>query len=286
MRWIALAIALTTAGCWTPIDRVEVDGSPPMEAPLRTTAQHDSVMEGRAWPYVLRLSHPSGGELLYFGSWHTRDPADPQIEAMRDAWRGARPTIALTENTGGWAIGGLDGGIRTLGEFAVPIHEAREHDIPVRSLEPSWEAELADASAAFPVEDLLVFYTLRVFLSERGDRSGEALDDLADHLLGKRGSRPGFQGVIGDLAAFDSVWAANFADAPGDWRSLPPEAVWPNDEGHRLQRISTVVNRSRDRHMVRVILHYLERGERVYAVAGGSHVVIQEPALRAAAAGG
>ena len=287
MRWLVPAAALAASACWTPIDRVELESAAALSAPLRTSAQHDSVMSGGSWPYVVRASHPSGGVLTYFGSAHTRDPANPQIEAMRAAWRETRPTVALTENTGGWVLGGsLDRGIRSLGEFAVPIHLARSQDIPVYSLEPTWEAELADARAAFPVEELLVFYTLRVFLAERGDRAGEDIDDLARHLLGKRGSRPGFEGVIPDLAAFDSVWDAAFGTELGDWRTLPPEAVWPNDGGHRLQRVSDVVNRSRDRHMIRAILHHLERGERVFAVAGGSHVVIQEPALRAAAAGG
>jgi hypothetical protein len=242
-------------------------------------------MEDRSWPYVLELDSPSGGALLYYGSGHTTDPGNPQIADIVRRWNAFGPTVALTENTGGYLIGSRDRGVRKLGEFALPIDLARDAGIPVWSLEPSWEAELADAREESPAEELLVFYTLRVLISERGDRTGADLEGLAAHLLGKRGSRPGFEGVIPDLAAFDAVWEAAFAEELGDWRTVPPEAVWPRDDGHRLQRISTAVNRARDKHMTRVILHHLARGERVFALAGGSHVVIQEPALRAGAAG-
>jgi len=42
-----------------------------------------------------------------------------------------------------------------------------------------------------------------------------------------------------------------------------------------------LANQVRDRHAARVILDLLTKGERVFALAGGSHAVKQEPVLRA-----
>ncbi|HUF10729.1 MAG TPA: TraB/GumN family protein [Rhodothermales bacterium] len=40
------------------------------------------------------------------------------------------------------------------------------------------------------------------------------------------------------------------------------------------------MNRVRDEYMVAAIRSFVARGERVFAVVGASHVVMQEPALR------
>ena len=73
---------------------------------FRTAAEHDALMQGRSWPYVLELASARGA-LLYYGSRHTRDPDDPQIAGMLARWRTFRPTVAVAENCGGTRIGGL-----------------------------------------------------------------------------------------------------------------------------------------------------------------------------------
>ena len=49
-----------------------------------------------------------------------------------------------------------------------------------------------------------------------------------------------------------------------------------------LNHVAERINRFRDEHTVRVVMRHLARGERVLMVAGSGHVVLQEPALRAA----
>jgi len=246
-----------------------------------TPVQHDSVMQDKSWPYIVSMPEV-GGKLLYFGSYHTADPDDPQMAWIEREWTAFNPSVALTENTGGFAPGGNRSAIKRLGEFGLVIRLGQEADIPVYSLEPTWEDEVGMVTSRFSPEEATVFYTLRVYLSERGDERDPArMDKLARHLLGKRGSRPGLDGAVPDLAAFDRIWTEAFGD-PRDWRTLPPEAIWPGDAPTRLQEISRFVNEVRDRHMARVVLDFVKQGERVFAIAGGSHVVKQEPVLRAA----
>ena len=264
--------------------------------PFRSMAEHDAHMKGRDWPYVLELDAHSEGRnpetaaasvsatgpaLLYYGSWHTRDPKDPQITEMRALWTEFRPTVAVTENRLGPYFGALGYGVGLQGEFAVAGELGRRAGLPVYTLEPSWSVEVETLKREFSVEDLIVFYTLRVYLSERDGTVPEKRDALAEHLLGKRAARDGLGPAhVPDIARFDEVWRERFPGL-GEWRTLPSEALHPSDAPTRLQWIATRVNEVRDEHAAAVILDLLARGERVFAIAGGSHVVKQEPVLRA-----
>lgn len=271
---------------WGELPYYEPIEPPRFAATFRTMAEHRVHMEGRSWPYVLALG-PSGSSavagpaLLYYGSWHTRDPDDPQIAEMRELWEEFEPTVAVTENRLGFYLGALGDGVGMHGEFAIAGELGRRAGIPVYTLEPSWAVEVETLKREFTVEDLIVFYTLRVYLSERDGTAAEKRDALAEHLLGKRAGRAGLgREYVPDLARLDEVWLDRFTGL-GDWRTLPPEAVHPSDEPTRLQHIANRVNEVRDEHAAAVILDLLAKGERVFGIAGGSHVVKQEPVLRA-----
>ena len=89
----------------------------------------------------------------------------------------------------------------------------------------------------------------------------------------------GVKGSLASAADIDKAWAG--LHIPGDWRQ--PKITWiePNENGP-LNRISEASSELRDRHVVSVLLAALGKGEKVFAVVGASHVVMQEPALRAA----
>jgi hypothetical protein len=261
---------------YVPAERIE------FSVPFRTMAEHNEVMEGRRWPYIVQLEAPGkSSALLYFGSYHVQNPDDAQIPQIEALWQEFAPTVAVTENRLGLFLGTRRMGVSQFGEFAVVGDLARDAGLPVYSLEPSWSVEVEEVKGTFSAAEATLFYTLRVFLSEREEgRSREEIDALALHLLRKRGSRPGLEGSLPDLEALDHLWQGRYAEL-GPWRDLPPEAVHPHPEPTRLQAIANLVNEVRDRHAARVILDLLSKGERVFAIAGGSHVVKQEPVLRA-----
>jgi len=242
-------------------------------------AEHDTLMTDREWPYVVELAE-TGSALLYYGSWHTDDPDDPQIADIEARWDAFQPTVTVTENRGGLTVGGIRRSVSRHGEFGAVVALARRDEVPVYSLEPSWEDEVREVTAEVPVAEATLFYTLRVFYSERGaDRSAEDIDKLAAHLLRKRGARPGLDSSLPDLPAMDALWEEHYAHL-GAWRDLPHEAVSPAPNPTRLQATAVLANEVRDRHAARVILDLLQQGHRVFAIAGGSHVVKQEPVLR------
>lgn len=255
MPRILLPVLLLLASCTnSKIPHFSPSATLPDEA-FRTSEQHDSVMSGKEWPYIWEADE----NLLYFGSWHTNDPGDPQIGEISRLFEAFKPSAAVTENAGGRHLPGAERAVRALGEFGQVIHLAREAGIPVYSLEPTWEDEIGQILERYSREEATVFYTLRVYLQERGDERDPAkMDKLALHLLGKRGTRPGLDGAITTLEQFDAAWRASFGEER-DWRTLPREAIWRRADGTLLQRLAEDVNLARDRHAVRVIMDLVDR---------------------------
>lgn len=76
------------------------------------------------------------------------------------------------------------------------------------------------------------------------------------------------------VADIDTAWKRYFPDGP-DWREVSDEYGLPGF----LKDISS--NAARDEHFARVLIDLVQKGERVFAVAGFSHAVKLDPVLRA-----
>lgn len=246
-------------------------------APIMTYADYAELEH--AQPYVLELN-AGGGSLLYFGSRHTTDPENPQVDSIVTLWQGFGPTVVLAE-TRKARRGSMDAGIRVFGESAVPVSLARESGIPIYTLEPPLETEIAPLLEQWSRERLLLFYIMRSYTARPVSRRS---DGQARELVRERGKWPGLEGAIPSLAVLDSIWRVEFPEGPA-WRDLPWQATWPTGSESWLNQVSASVNRVRDQYMVALIAELLRRGERVFAVVGASHVVMQEPALRQLTAG-
>ena len=280
---VALGVAYLTHG-WKRLDTLPTpDRSEPLSA-FRPYAEHAAALGDGGFPYVLRLDPvPGGGAVLFFGARHTKDPDDPQIARIEELWDDFHPTVALCESRLGLYIGGLRGGVAMFGEVGAPYALARRDEVPVHSLEPDWETEIAVVRERFSLQEVAAFYFLRRFQSERGDRRGAEADGVGQSVFADRMAQPGLEGAFASIEEFDRWWADTLADELGDWRSLPERAMWPTDEGEALlNRLALASNRARDEHLTRLLVDLARRGERVFVVCGGSHALTIEPPLRAA----
>jgi hypothetical protein len=278
---ISLGIAWLTHG-WSRLDPLPAPTPEVVLAPFRPYVEHASVLAGSDFPYVIHIENVPGA-ILFFGSRHTRDPGHPQIAHIRKSWEEFEPTIALCESRLGLYVGGLSAGVRMFGEVGAPYALARRDDIPVFTLEPSWDDEVDAMLRHFDREEVAAFYFLRAFMSERGGYSGPAVESLARELLAKRVSLPGLEDAFESLAQFDDWWMSGTGRTLGDWRTMPEEAMWPTETGETvLNDLALTSNRARDEHVTRLLIDLARSGERVFVVCGGSHALTIEPALRAA----
>ncbi|MEM7116423.1 MAG: hypothetical protein AAF614_28570 [Chloroflexota bacterium] len=243
--------------------------------PLLTGAEYETVMGTHPRPYLVELTTDDGGSLLLFGAEHTKDPNNPQIQEIRRRWEGLEPTVALVESDLGILFPGLMEPVETFGEPGVVHALARQAGIPTYTWEPPLEAKIAALLAQpFSQEQIALSVILSPYFSNR--RFGRPADPegVVAEIVRKRRDWPGIEGVLGDVTAVNQAWQNHFPNGP-DWRDVSDEYGLPGFLGQ------IDGNLARDEHFVRVIIDLVEKGERVFAVAGSSHAVKLEAALQA-----
>lgn len=232
-------------------------------------------------PYVYRLQTDSGA-LLYFGSRHSFDPADPQMDELAAAWNAFEPDIAYTE---GVSVAGdslsRDEFVRRYGEVGLTWWLAAGDGVAVHSLDPSREAEVGFLRAeGWSDEQLMLFYTLRHVAQPQNQLTREELADVLPRYLQSLASRFGLRGPK-TLAEFEEA-AGRLLPGVRDWTQIPISHFYPGpqQESFFTNEISTASNQFRDRHHVEILTKAVRSGRRVFAIAGSAHAVMQEPALR------
>jgi hypothetical protein len=245
--------------------------------PVSVMPYHELAATGNP-RLTVRLERGTG-KLLYIGTHHTTDPDDPQIEEIIRLWEEFEPTLALVEGRLGFYVGGLSGGVAMFGEAGAVFALARADDVPVYTLEPTLKSELRAVLTEWRPDRVAMFYVLRGALS-RGNPAARQRE--AAQLVRKRTGWPGLGGSLRNLAELDSLYRAELTHLP-DWRTADGAIVWPGRSTSYLNEISTTVNRFRDEYMLNLLREQLDEGERIFAVVGTSHVIMQEPVLRALA---
>ncbi len=272
-----LSVAVLTGTRRVPV--IEDVPEPLLPVPIMTMEQYDSI-EDHARPYVFELSPDGGsGALLFYGSTHTRDTEDPQLADIRDRWDAFHPTLALVESMLGLYPGFLNP-VHVFGEMGYVGALARSDGVTLMSWEPSREEEVRGMLRDFPPVQVAMFYVLRPYFGAL--RFGRPADPegFVEEYRRKRTRYPGLEGTIPDMAALDSLWKQEFPSGP-DWRDVSDEYGLPGF----LPPLFSRSNAIRDEHLAAVVLDRMARGERVFVIAGSSHAVKLEGALRAAMGG-
>lgn len=237
-------------------------------------------------PYVLRLCDPTGtGHQLYFGSRHSNDPADPQMQRVADALRSIKTDVVLTEG-GELEIEGLtrEDAIRRFGEFGLTRWLALADGTRVETLDPPRVAEIAHPrdEAGFTVPQLKLFYTLHhVAQSRRSGAPPVDFDAAVPRYLQHLSNERGLPGAPETLVEFEDAVRRLLPDVT-DWRQIPEQFFYPGPQEptHFTNEVQTASNDFRDRYHVRRLVQLVDTGKKIFAIVGSTHVVMREPALR------
>jgi hypothetical protein len=225
-------------------------------------------------PEVLRLRSGTG-TLLYYGARHSRDPLDPQVRKIEDLWSECRPTIALAEGGLSPLAANAAQAVARYGEAGLVRFLASRDRIPVASLDPSDEEQVAALLLLFPPDRVKLFYLLRRVVDLRRQTArGANPDALAEAELRRLSRLPGLHGGPQSLR--------DVAAAVPDWRDVPDSWFDPLRTEAFTSQINRELSQVRNRHMVKLLTEQMAAGHRVFAVVGRTHLVMQEPALRSA----
>jgi hypothetical protein len=282
----SLGVVVWQFGWWAPPAYAPSDATVLVGEPLGGTG-HDErvVMLGKGVPYVLHVEPGAGagpdggapvesGALVYFGSVHSKDPDHPMHAELRRVWEEFEPTVALVEGRMGFFVGLKDQGIGVFGEGAAVYAMAEDAGIPIYTLEPPVEVEIAALREIGSAERVAMFRVLSGYISAR--RGGPVSEFKVSRLLAKRAAP--LTDALPDAAALDAMFAAEFPEM-GPWREIPEESLWPGRTDTWMNLMATRGNAVRDPHFVKTMVELVHRGERVLAIAGRSHVVVWEPVV-------
>lgn len=234
------------------------------------------------------LVSSSKGRLYYFPAGHSTDPADPQFREIELAWKKVKPTIAFYEGPNRAIAATRDETIKQTGESGFVRFLATRDGVQIARLEPSPEDEANFIMQKFSAEQVKLFYVLREAsrLRERRKLPEAELRVAVAQLLERAAQIKGIGSVITNLNELDAAYRRHWK-SPQHWWEAPTAWFDPLNSSAKTggiftNEINQMSSEYRNRHMYEVLAKATLEGKRVFAVVGGNHVPMQEPALRCA----
>jgi hypothetical protein len=246
-----------------------------ISAHILSLAEYSELIDSHERPYVFKVENDSGA-VLFYGAEHTRDPQDPQLADIRDQWDEFDPSIALVEGRLGFLAEGFMDPVQELGEGGLVNKLARDNDVPSYSWELPREDEVALMLKNYPKERVALFYILRPYVSSVRFGKPHDPDAFVEEYIRERTKIPGLEGTFASVEDIDRVWQRDFPGLP-DWRDTSDQFGWPGYLGEVADGTNTI----RDEHLAKLIIFLVEKGERVFVVAGSAHAVSLDSALHA-----
>ena len=229
--------------------------------------------------YVLRLEAPPG-ELLMFGAQHTNAPSHPELGEIERLWREFRPQVAFSEGGIRPPARSFDDAVTRFGEPGLLRLLADRDHVELRSLEPQEDEEAAALAPQFQPGQVKLFYVLRN-LSSGSAAGGRSLEERRRAALESARQRQRLTGPPSTLKELDAV-AARLLPELKDWHSISRSWLDPTRADTFLNEIARRSSDYRNCYMLPLVVHAVREGKRVFVVVGGTHVVVQEAALRSA----
>lgn len=226
------------------------------------TGQHDR-------PYIIRTN-----DLVVFGAQHTRNPNDPELFAMEEAWTELKPTVAMVEGRLGFLLPYFMDPVKTLGEGGLVKALAHRDGVKIYDWDLSKET-LANALVPyFSREQVALQQILNPYFSNiRFGKPSNPEQYISEYL--KRADYVGLKDSIRTVMDIDRIWKKYFPQGP-DWRNTSDETTLPG----YLADMMSVSNDLRNRQLVAAVKELVAKGERVFVVCGSSHAYCVATAFR------
>ena len=225
---------------------------------------------------------PRGHSLL--GAEHIAGkPSHPQVQEIIRLWQSFRPTLALNEGGDPPVAVSLEEGVAKYGEPGLVRVLAARDGIQCRSFEPEQADEISFLLQHYTAEEIKLFYVLRDVAENLRSVPADVMNRQVEGSLSyMRRSVPGLGGPPTSIEEIEQAFRRLSLPGIAGWRlitvdDMDPAATNPN----RFQSLNADLARFRDAHILEVLEAEVRRGERVFAVVGASHVVMQERVLRA-----
>jgi hypothetical protein len=249
------------------------------EPEIMSYKEYGTIKHNR--PYVLKFKREKG-ELLYFGIGHAYRYDDPQIAELERQFTKFRPTLILNESGTPPAAESAKEAVEKYGEPGLMSFLAKKYNIPIKSLDAPRMDEIKYilSTKRWTLEQVMLFYGLRRIPENNRKINPASPDALIEEMLKASSKMPGSENLPKTLAEFEASVKKHLPTV-ADWRKIDQRVFDPNpDLGLFTNDLADASVNFRGKFMVQLLAAEVERGERVFAVIGASHVVKQERALK------
>ena len=230
------------------------------------------------WPYVVRINSPRT-KLVYYGASHTYSPDDPQLIEIEKLWVEFHPELAFNEGGNPPIEKSRDDAVKKYGEPGLIRFLAHRDHVPVTSIDQSRAEEVAFLLKRFSPERVKLFFILRVVAQQIQNHPNDSLEDELKRVFAIFNDTPGLNVTPASIVELETSYTRTFPNG-GDYKKASLSWFDPVKSENFLNEISRQLNIYRDQYMVALIARHVMEGQRVFAVVGGTHVVMQESALR------
>jgi len=235
------------------------------------------------FPYVIEIAAPRG-RLLYYGANHVYAADNPQIADIQTRWAQLRPTYALNEGGAPPVFESLEETVGRNGESALVRWLAKRDGVPVETLDPTRAHSVAAMRSRFTPEQFKLSSVLGQVAEQRRRSDSFRVQDVETEVVRVMNVLSRTPGLEGPPRTLEEVQESatrllptlvNWREVPSSWfdPAVFPAITWTNE-------LSRLNNEYRDEFMIQKIIEKLAEGHRVFAVVGGTHVVMQEHSLR------
>lgn len=235
----------------------------------------------------------NGKHLLYFGSAHTNDPANPVFEEIATAYTTTNPQMVYVEGMEGiheqvalvrekLSAMSLDDAKRR-GEGFYTLKLAVDAGAQFESPEPPLSLEISHLrSAGYSTQDLFSYYAYRIISQYQREHIEQAPDTCEvyiaphlDHFQEAAGISPEECAVLQE-DLFRTLDLEHI-----DYHSLADPMPWKNKYRYPTNEVSAASSRFRDEYALKRIALGLQTHDRIFVTYGSGHAVTLSKALGA-----
>ena len=213
-------------------------------------------------PFVVKTE-----SVLVFGSEHSKDPNDEQMETIETTFMKFKPTVVLVEGRLGFHIPYIMDPVTNFGEMGKAAELAKRNGIPIYSWDSPKNELIKVLQEKFTPEQIALKEILTPYFSNLRFGKPDSPEQYVEQYL-NRASWLGIQDQFKSVQDIDRIWKRDFPDEK-DWRNISDQWGLPG----YLSLIADYSNYIRNQHLVCSINQLVNQGERVFVICGSSHAV-------------
>jgi hypothetical protein len=207
------------------------------------------------------------------------DPSHPQFEDIEQKWENFQPTLAFCEGSIWPLEESRIKAIENYGEQGLVTYLSARDGIQIQYIDPSLKEQATFLKKHFSPHLIKVYYVMRQAAIDRMLKKDFNASRCADRYFRKFRRIEGYNQSPSNLDEYERMVSALFPGL-GEWHKIPSFYFYCRDSGGFLVDIHRKLNGYRDQIMLKKVVHALKKGQRIFAIVGRSHVVIQEAVLK------